>query len=99
VSGGYADPASSVHVRVAAHALSGVVTQNQSLLVAGGGVLTGAGVLIVEVLAVRVLSPYYGNTIFTVSSVISVVLLALSAGYYIGGSRRIARPRCTRSSA
>jgi spermidine synthase len=47
--------------------------------------LTGAGVLIVEVLAVRVLSPYYGNTIFTVSSVISVVLLALSAGYYIGG--------------
>lgn len=47
--------------------------------------LTGAAVLIVEVLAVRVLSPYYGNTIFTVSSVISVVLLALSAGYYVGG--------------
>jgi len=48
--------------------------------------LTGASVLVVEVLAVRVLSPYYGNTIFTVSSVISVVLLALSAGYYAGGS-------------
>ncbi len=47
--------------------------------------LTGASVLIVEVLAVRVLSPYYGNTIYTVSSVISVVLLALSAGYYAGG--------------
>ena len=47
--------------------------------------LTGASVLIVEVLAVRVLSPYYGNTIFTVSSVISVILLALSAGYYAGG--------------
>lgn len=47
--------------------------------------LTGASVLIVEVLAVRVLSPYYGNTIFTVSSVISVVLLALSVGYYAGG--------------
>lgn len=47
--------------------------------------LTGAAVLVVEVLAVRVLSPYYGNTIFTVSSVISVVLLALSVGYYIGG--------------
>ena len=42
--------------------------------------------LIVEVLAVRVLSPYYGNTIFTVSSVISVILLALSAGYYAGGA-------------
>jgi spermidine synthase len=48
--------------------------------------LTGASVLIVEVLAVRVLSPYYGNTIFTVSSVISVILLALSAGYYAGGA-------------
>jgi spermidine synthase len=47
--------------------------------------LTGASVLIVEVLAVRVLSPFYGNTIFTVSSVISVVLLALSTGYYAGG--------------
>ena len=42
--------------------------------------------LIVELLAVRVLSPYYGNTIFTVSSVISVILLALSAGYYAGGA-------------
>lgn len=47
--------------------------------------VTGACVLIVEVLAVRVLSPYYGNTIFTVSSVITVILLALSVGYYAGG--------------
>jgi spermidine synthase len=41
--------------------------------------------LIVEVVGVRVLSPFYGNTIFTVSSVISVILLALSCGYYAGG--------------
>jgi spermidine synthase len=47
--------------------------------------VTGASVLIVEVVAVRVLSPFYGNTIFTVSSVISVILLALSFGYYAGG--------------
>ena len=47
--------------------------------------LTGACVLVMEVLAVRVLSPYYGNTIFTVSSVITVILLALSVGYYAGG--------------
>jgi len=47
--------------------------------------ITGASVLIVEVLAVRVLSPFYGNTIFTVSSVISVILCALSVGYYAGG--------------
>ncbi len=47
--------------------------------------LTGACVLIIEVVATRILSPYYGNTIFTVSSVISVVLAALSFGYYFGG--------------
>jgi len=47
--------------------------------------LTGASVLIIEIVAVRILSPYYGNTIFTVSSVISVILAALSLGYYAGG--------------
>lgn len=47
--------------------------------------ITGASVLIIEIVAVRILSPYYGNTIFTVSSVISVILAALSLGYYIGG--------------
>ena len=47
--------------------------------------ITGACVLIIEIVAVRVLSPHYGNTIFTVSSVISVILAALSIGYYVGG--------------
>lgn len=47
--------------------------------------ITGACVLIIEIVAVRALSPHYGNTIFTVSSVISVVLTALSIGYYVGG--------------
>lgn len=47
--------------------------------------ITGACVLIVEVVAVRILSPHYGNTMFTVSSVISIILAALSFGYYAGG--------------
>jgi len=47
--------------------------------------LTGACVLVIEVVATRILSPYYGNTIFTVSSVIGIVLAALSLGYYFGG--------------
>lgn len=47
--------------------------------------ITGACVLIIEVVAIRILSPHYGNTIFTVSSVISVILAALSVGYYAGG--------------
>ncbi|RJQ34674.1 M28 family peptidase [Candidatus Parcubacteria bacterium] len=47
--------------------------------------VTGAAVLVVEVVAVRILSPYFGSTIFTVSSVMGVILAALSLGYYFGG--------------
>lgn len=54
--------------------------------------ITGACILIVEVLATRVLAPYFGSTITTVSSVIGVVLGALSVGYYLGGRVADARP-------
>lgn len=47
--------------------------------------VTGCAVLIVEIIAIRILAPYYGNTIYTTSSVIGTVLAALSLGYYIGG--------------
>ena len=47
--------------------------------------ITGACVLVIEIVAIRILAPYFGNTIFTVSSVLSVVLAALSLGYYVGG--------------
>lgn len=54
--------------------------------------LTGAGVLVIEVVATRILAPYFGNTIFTVSSVLTVVLAALSVGYYIGGKMSDSKP-------
>ncbi len=47
--------------------------------------ITGAAVLVIEVVATRILAPYFGNTIFSVSSIIGVVLAALSFGYYFGG--------------
>ena len=47
--------------------------------------VAGAVVLAVELVAFRVLAPYFGNTIYTSTSVISVVLLALSIGYFFGG--------------
>lgn len=47
--------------------------------------LTGACVLVIEVVALRILSPYFGNTLYTASSVIGIILGALSVGYYIGG--------------
>lgn len=54
--------------------------------------ITGACVLIVEVVAMRVLAPFFGNTAFTVSSVLSVILAALSVGYYYGGKLADRRP-------
>jgi glutaminyl-peptide cyclotransferase len=55
--------------------------------------LTGAAILVVEVIATRLLSPYFGSTIYTVSSVISVVLAALSCGYALGGKLADKYPR------
>ncbi len=47
--------------------------------------LTGAAVLIIEVTAVRLLSPHFGSSLYVFSSVLTVILGALSIGYYAGG--------------
>ncbi len=53
---------------------------------------TGACVLILEVLAARLLAPYFGSTMYAFSSVIGVTLGALSVGYALGGRLADARP-------
>jgi spermidine synthase len=47
--------------------------------------LAGLAVLIIEITATRMLAPFFGNSIFTISSVIGIVLAALGVGYYLGG--------------
>lgn len=47
--------------------------------------VTGAAILIIEVTATRILAPYFGNTLFSISSIIGIILAALSLGYYLGG--------------
>jgi Predicted spermidine synthase with an N-terminal membrane domain len=54
--------------------------------------ITGAAVLIFEVAAVRALSPYFGASIYVISSVLTVILAALSLGYYFGGRLADRRP-------
>ena len=73
--------------------MTAAVKQN---LVLGIIFLTGAAVLIVEVVATRILAPYFGNTIFTFSSVIGVILAALSCGYYWGGILADRKPTLSR---
>jgi predicted membrane-bound spermidine synthase len=45
----------------------------------------GAALMALELVAARVLAPALGNSIFVWGSVISVVMLALSLGYWLGG--------------
>lgn len=47
--------------------------------------ITGAAVLVIEVTATRILTPYFGNTLFVISSILGVVLGGLSLGYFLGG--------------
>jgi len=54
--------------------------------------LTGMSVLIIEIAATRMLAPYFGNSIFTISSVLGIVLAALGFGYYAGGRLADRRP-------
>lgn len=47
--------------------------------------ISGAAVLVVEILGTRVLAPFFGSTIFVWSSLITVTLGALALGYFFGG--------------
>jgi predicted membrane-bound spermidine synthase len=47
--------------------------------------LNGAVLLGLEIVASRILAPYFGNSIYVWGSLISVFLLALSLGYWLGG--------------
>ena len=54
--------------------------------------ISGASVLIVEISGTRILTPFYGSTIFVWSSLISVTMVALAFGYVAGGALADRRP-------
>src|SRR5215467_7027591 len=54
-------------------------------IVYGGAFVTGAIVMGFEMLGSRYLNPYFGSGIYTWASLISVVLAALTVGYFAGG--------------
>lgn len=47
--------------------------------------LTGAAVMILELLGARIMAPFYGAGLYVWSSLISVTLMALALGYFTGG--------------
>ena len=47
--------------------------------------VSGAAVLILQILGSRLLAPYFGSNLYVWSALISVTLLALALGYWLGG--------------
>ncbi len=47
--------------------------------------LTGAAVMVVELLGTRMIAPFYGASLYVWSSLISVTMIALALGYFCGG--------------
>ena len=47
--------------------------------------VTGAAIMVVEILGAKMLSPYIGLSHFVWTAQIAVTLVALSCGYYVGG--------------
>lgn len=47
--------------------------------------IVGAVILVMEIAGTRILSPFYGSTIFVWSSLITITLGFLASGYFLGG--------------
>jgi spermidine synthase len=47
--------------------------------------ITGASVMIIELLGTRLIAPFYGASLYVWSSLISVTMIALAVGYFVGG--------------
>ena len=47
--------------------------------------LTGAAVMVIELLGTRMIAPFYGTSLYVWSSLISVTMIALATGYFVGG--------------
>ena len=47
--------------------------------------MTGASVMVIELLGTRLIAPFYGASLYVWSSLISVTMIALAVGYFVGG--------------
>ena len=47
--------------------------------------MTGSAVMVIELLGTRMIAPFYGASLYVWSSLISVTMIALAIGYFVGG--------------
>jgi len=74
------------------------MSESEILPKSGSGLLEitvfvcGALVMIYEIIGSRILSPYIGSSTYVWTSLIGVILAALSLGYWLGGKTADRRP-------
>src|SRR5512145_3028092 len=54
--------------------------------------LTGAAILALELLASRIMTPYFGVSLYIWSGILSITLVSLALGYWAGGRFANGRP-------
>ncbi len=69
-----------------AEATAGSARATAAAVIYSVAFITGAIVMSFEMLGSRYLNPYFGSGIYTWAALISTVLIALTAGYFLGGS-------------
>jgi predicted membrane-bound spermidine synthase len=69
-----------------AEASAGTSRATTAVVIYGAAFVTGAVVMSFEMLGSRYLNPYFGSGIYTWAALISTVLMALTVGYFLGGS-------------
>ena len=57
---------------------------------------SGFIIMAIELLGGRILSPYFGSSVYVWGSIISVFMISLSAGYLTGGRLSLNQPNLTR---
>lgn len=65
----------------------------QGILIALAALFSGAAIMIIELTGTRLLAPWFGNSLYTWTGLIGVILISISCGYYFGGLLVDRRPR------
>ena len=57
----------------------------QSIFLSSIAFFAGAAVMIIELAGIRILAPWFGNSLYTWTGLIGVILVSMGCGYYAGG--------------
>jgi len=79
-------PPEALVQRPHAESTAGSSHATAAVMIYAAAFVTGAIVMSFEMLGSRYLNPYFGSGIYTWAALISTVLIALTAGYFLGGA-------------